>query len=50
MVFSTIGKCSTPFGITEVGMPRPDQKPKSHIQCSTPFGITEVGMFALSAQ
>ena len=38
--------CSTPFGITEVGMPadrrtRPDTLAGL---CSTPFGITEVGI------
>ena len=36
-------KCSTPFGITEVGTPRDRPTLVSARQCSTPFGITEVG-------
>ena len=40
------GKCSTPFGITEVGI-SPDKETRlSWLECSTPFGITEVGMAA----
>ena len=39
-------QCSTPFGITEVGIPSqpPDSCIDSSAVCSTPFGITEVGM------
>ena len=37
-------KCSTPFGITEGGMPEVQQDPDHAGRCSTPFGITEGGM------
>ena len=36
--------CSTPFGITEVGMRPPPSTFRPIRQCSTPFGITEVGI------
>ena len=36
--------CSTPFGITEVGMRCLSRSSAMHRQCSTPFGITEVGI------
>ena len=39
-----IAECSTPFGITEVGIaPMPSASPSDRSECSTPFGITEVG-------
>jgi len=44
--------CSTPFGITEVGMGGLAEVPDRQVVCSTPFGITEVGiqsMFDLAA-
>ena len=36
--------CSTPFGITEVGIVHEPHRPGGNQMCSTPFGITEVGM------
>ena len=36
--------CSTPFGITEVGMPCAICGIEAGSWCSTPFGITEVGI------
>ena len=37
--------CSTPFGITEVGMLSVGRMPcQTRSMCSTPFGITEVGI------
>jgi len=36
--------CSTPFGITEVGMREAIWASVSLAVCSTPFGITEVGI------
>jgi len=36
--------CSTPFGITEVGIPPMPLNRSSTLMCSTPFGITEVGI------
>ena len=36
--------CSTPFGITEVGMPIAETGEDDEPLCSTPFGITEVGI------
>ena len=38
--------CSTPFGITEVGIHRIVERLSAKRQCSTPFGITEVGIIA----
>jgi len=40
------GRCSTPFGITEVGMRRAAARQERAKGCSTPFGITEVGIAA----
>ena len=37
-------ECSTPFGITEVGITAWSASPGPNFGCSTPFGITEVGM------
>ena len=37
-------QCSTPFGITEVGISLTAREPVRWPQCSTPFGITEVGI------
>ena len=37
-------RCSTPFGITEVGIDAPIAIPMPARACSTPFGITEVGI------
>ena len=42
-------KCSTPFGITEVGTLPELLADRAHNQCSTPFGITEVGTRAVPA-
>ena len=39
------GWCSTPFGITEVGMIAGTGTKDLGVVCSTPFGITEVGMW-----
>ena len=36
--------CSTPFGITEVGMQARQPESLADVWCSTPFGITEVGI------
>ena len=36
--------CSTPFGITEVGIRRVERRLRAIAKCSTPFGITEVGI------
>ncbi len=36
--------CSTPFGITEVGIPPLHHVASANRRCSTPFGITEVGI------
>jgi len=36
--------CSTPFGITEVGIYELDINADGLAECSTPFGITEVGI------
>ena len=36
-------RCSTPFGITEVGTSLRKEIHRTVIECSTPFGITEVG-------
>jgi len=41
--------CSTPFGITEVGISHRGQKARTSGACSTPFGITEVGMGTIGA-
>ena len=40
----TGGPCSTPFGITEVGIQGGGEAVGGIGACSTPFGITEVGM------
>jgi len=40
--------CSTPFGITEVGILKAAVAATPVAMCSTPFGITEVGMRAES--
>ena len=37
-------ECSTPFGITEVGMTLSAWVKRAVSKCSTPFGITEVGI------
>ena len=37
-------ECSTPFGITEGGIPAPWFNGSSLVACSTPFGITEGGI------
>ena len=37
-------RCSTPFGITEVGILGAAIAQAVQMACSTPFGITEVGM------
>ena len=39
-----VGSCSTPFGITEVGIDDIVERPSAIDRCSTPFGITEVGI------
>ena len=39
-------QCSTPFGITEVGIVLYAGSPTHDRECSTPFGITEVGIQA----
>ena len=44
---AAIGQCSTPFGITEVGISPSTPFVTSLQVCSTPFGITEVGMDGL---
>src|SRR5208337_564003 len=38
--------CSTPFGITEVGIRRRIAFDPTVTRCSTPFGITEVGIWS----
>ncbi len=40
----SIDSCSTPFGITEVGIVQLDVRGRVRKECSTPFGITEVGI------
>ena len=40
--------CSTPFGITEVGIRHQCTDRRSRLGCSTPFGITEVGITVLA--
>ncbi len=42
-----LSRCSTPFGITEVGIARATLPCERRTLCSTPFGITEVGMWSL---
>ena len=37
-------ECSTPFGITEVGIRTGVVERQRRARCSTPFGITEVGI------
>ena len=37
-------ECSTPFGITEVGITIQCDGAGQTFKCSTPFGITEVGI------
>ena len=39
-----VNECSTPFGITEVGMSELRAAWTARCWCSTPFGITEVGI------